>query len=56
MLDKPVENVDIVAAILTSAIVQNIEIKITNAGGMLTDEVVNKALEIFNKFKLRLEK
>ena len=56
MPDKPVENVDIVAAILTSAIVQNIEIRKTSAGGILTDEVVNKALEIFNEFKLRLKK
>ncbi len=54
MSDKPVENVDIVAAILTSSIVQNIPLKPTPARGFITDSVQNDAVEIFKRIKKKL--
>ena len=56
MSDKPIENVDIVAAILTASVIEKIKPEITSSGAVRIDLLNTKTMEIFKDIKDKLEK
>lgn len=53
---KKIENVDIVAAILASSIIDKLEAETTPAGDKHTQPLIPKSVRIFKDIKRELEK
>ena len=56
MFDNKIENIDIVAAILASSIINNLKATVTPVGAVNVGPLVPQSVEIFNRVKSELTK